>query len=78
MKNKKNAEGHKMKEIISPLCKTKKKHFGEQKQVYIKYGRNECKFICLDNNMVSLVKEKIHFGPLQVPLEDINVEILQN
>ena len=42
--------------------------------MFIKDGVYVCKFICLENNMVSLIKEKIHFGPFHVLLDDINAE----
>ena len=42
--------------------------------MYDKYGVAECKFFCLDNDMVSLIEEKIYRGPFQALLEDINVE----
>ena len=42
--------------------------------MYVKYGGYECEFVCLENNMVNLIEEKIHFGPFQVLLDGINVE----
>ena len=52
----------------------KKGNFGDQKQVYIKYEEYECKFVCLENNMVSLIEEKNRFGPFQVLLDVINTK----
>ena len=46
-------------------------------------SRNKCKlkmenknkkFVCLENNMVSLIKEKINFAPFMIILDDINAE----
>ena len=31
-------------------------------------------FMCMENNMVSLNEDKIHFEPFQVPLDNINAE----
>ena len=44
-----------MKGMIGTLTETNKKNFGDQKQVYVKYGRDECKFVFLENNMVRLI-----------------------
>ena len=63
-----------MKGTISTLVETKKGKFVEHKQVYVKYGGDECKSVYLENNMVSLTEEKIHFGTFQVILDDINAE----
>ena len=63
-----------MKGIINTLAETKKKNFGEKKQVYVKSGGYEWKFVCLKNNMVSLVEEKIFFGPYQVIFDNIKAE----
>ena len=52
-----------MKEILSALSETKNMNFVDQKQVYLKYGGEKCKFVCLENNMVNLIKGKIHYGP---------------
>ena len=41
---------------------------------YVKYRRNECKFICLENSMVRVIEGKIYSGPFQVILKDINEE----
>ena len=60
---KENTEEHKMKGMLSALAETKKKNFVEQKQVYFKYGLDEFKFLCLENNMVGLIEDKIQFGP---------------
>ena len=62
-----------MKGILSTSAETKKKHFGKQKQVYVKDGGIKCKLVCLENNTVSLIKGKICFVPFQVLLDDINV-----
>ena len=71
---KKKTEERKVKGMISTLTEMKKKNFSDQKQVYVKYGGFECKFVCMENNMVSLTEEKIHFGTFQVLLDDINAE----
>ena len=62
-----------MKVIFSVLAETKRKDFGDKKQVCVEDVGYECKFVCLDNNMVGLVKEKIYFGPSQF-FDDINAE----
>ena len=36
-----------MKGMLSTLAETKKKNFGEQKQVYVKDVKDECKFFCM-------------------------------
>ena len=63
--------------MLSTITETKKKNFGDQKKVYVKYEVDECMFVCLNNNMVSLIKYQIHFGPFQVLLDDINAENLE-
>ena len=67
-----------MKGMIRTIVEKNNKNFGDKKQVYVKYGGDECKFVFLKNNMVRLIKEKIYFGPFQVLLDDINTEILLN
>ena len=59
--------------IISTMAKMKRKNCGDHKQVYVKYGGNECIFL-LDNTMVSLIKVKIEFGPFWVLLDNINAK----
>ena len=59
---------------LSTLAESKKINFCEQKQVCVKYGEHKYKFVCLENNMVILIEEKIHFVPFQVPLSNINAE----
>ena len=60
--------------------KTKNKGFDEIEQVCqnhiqycIKHGWYECKFLWIDNDMVSMIKGKTHFEPFQLLLDDINV-----
>ena len=60
--------------MLSTLEETKKRNFFEQKQMYVKYGGDEFKFVCLENNMVNLISEKIHFGTFQVLLDNINAD----
>ena len=74
VKEKKKTEERKMKGMLSTLAETKKRKFGEQKQVYVKDVEDKCKFVYLENNMVSLIEEKIHFVPFQVLLNHINAE----
>ena len=47
--------------IIITITETKKKHFDEQKQVYVNDERDECKFVCLESNVVCLIEKKILF-----------------
>ena len=61
-----------MKGMIRTLLEGGEKNFVEQTQVYVKDGEDECKFVCLENNMVSLVEQKIHLGPFQVLLDDMS------
>ena len=63
-----------MKGMSSIDAETKDKNFGDQKQVYIKNGGYEYRFVCMENNMLSLIKGKNHFGPFQVILDNINGE----
>ena len=74
VKKKKKTEERKMKGMLSTLAETKKRRFGEQKQMYVKDVGDKCKFVYLENNMVSLIEEKIHFVPFQVLLNHINAE----
>ena len=48
-----------------------KKYFKTSSKV-LKDGVNTNKFICLENNMVGTMEEKISFGAFQVLLGDIN------
>ena len=45
--------------------------------MYVKDGGDECKFFCLENNMVSLIEENINFWPFRVLLDDINAENIE-
>ena len=56
------------------LAEAKKMNSGQQKYVQAKDGGYECKFLCLDNDMVSLIEDNVNFGTFQVILENINVE----
>ena len=51
--------------MISTFSETKKINFGEQKQMYVKDGGDEWKFVFMENNIVSLIKMKIIFELFQ-------------
>ena len=50
-----------MKVTISTTTETKNNNFSEHKQVQVKYGVNEYKFVCLNNNMARPIEEKIYY-----------------
>ena len=77
VKKNQKTEKRKMKGMISTIAETKKKNFGEQKQVYVKYVGDECKFFCLENNMVSRIK-KFTLDPFKLFWTILMRKILQN
>ena len=60
-KEKKKAKNFQNVGIIITMENSRKNNFGEHKQVYIKDGGNNCKYVWLQNNKVNLINVKIHF-----------------
>ena len=55
--------------LEATLAETKKKNFVKKKQVYVKDVGDEFKFFCLENNILSLIEDKIHFVPFSGSFE---------
>ena len=75
-KVKKNTEERKMKGTISKICRNEKEYFYDYEKLNVKDRGNKCRFVCVKNNLVSVNVVKIHHGPFQVLLDNINVKIL--